>query len=61
MFTNNLNGAYEYERERRNDEMRAAQDSQWLRVLGPRRRLGWPSPKAILIVLALLIIVIRAF
>jgi len=61
MFTNNLNGAYEYERERRNDEMRAAQASQWLRDLGGKRSVGWLSPKAILVILALLIAVIRAF
>ena len=61
MYSNNLNGAYEYESERRNDERRAAAESQVLRGLGGKRRLGLPSPMAILGVLAVIVIVIRMF
>ena len=37
MFSNDLNSAYEYERERRNDERRAAAESQLARGLGKSR------------------------
>jgi hypothetical protein len=59
MYSNNLNGAYEYESERRNDERRAAAESQLLHGLGGRLKLGLPSPMAIVGVLAVLLVVIR--
>lgn len=34
MFSNDLNGAYEYDRKRRNNEQRAAAESQLARGLG---------------------------
>ena len=61
MFSNNLNGAYEYESERRNDERRAAAESQILRGLNGKRKLALPSPVVILGILVLLFAVIRAF
>jgi hypothetical protein len=61
MFSNNLNSAYEYESERRNDERRAAAESQLLRGLDGKRKLGKPSPMAIIGILAMLIVVIRMF
>ena len=61
MYSNNLNGAYEYESERRNDERRAAAESQLLRGLDGKRKLALPSPVAIIGILAVLIVVIRVF
>ena len=61
MYSNNLNGAYEYESERRNDERRAAAESQLLRGLAGKRKSDLPSPMAILGILAVLIAVIRIF
>jgi len=61
MYSNNLNGAYEYESERRNDERRAAAESRVLRELGGRRKLSLPSPQVIIGVLAMLVVVIRVF
>jgi hypothetical protein len=60
MYSNNLNGAYEYECERRHDERRAAAKSQRLRDLGDRRKLSVPSFMTIIGVLAVLLAVIRA-
>jgi hypothetical protein len=57
MQSNNLDGAYEYERERRNDELRAAAESQRVHdLLGDqhRRRV---SP-AVLVGLLVMIIVL---
>ena len=61
MHSNDLNNAYAYECERRNDERRAAADSQLLRDLGGKRKLGLPSPLAIFGTLAVLIVIIRMF
>ena len=61
MYSNNLNGAYEYESERRNDERRAAAESQLLHGLGGKRKVNLPSPMIIIGVLAVLIVVIRVF
>lgn len=60
MFSNDLNNAFLYESERRNDERRAAAASQVLGDLGGKRKLKLPLPIAtILGVLALLIVVSR--
>ena len=59
MYSNNLNGAYEYESERRNDERRAAAESQLLRELDGRRKSSLASPMAIIGLLAVLLIVMR--
>lgn len=61
MYSNNLNGAYEYESERRNDERRSAAESQLLRGLNGKHKLAVPSPVVILGILALLFAIIRAF
>jgi len=61
MYTNDLNSAYLYENERRNDERRAAAESQVLRGLGSKSKLSLPSPMAMLGILAVLIAVIRMF
>ena len=61
MFSNNLNGAYEYESERRNDERRAAAENQLLRGLGGKGKLSGTSLMAILVILAVLLFVIRIF
>ena len=61
MFSNNLDGAYEYESERRNDERRAAAESQVLRGLGAKRKLVLPPPMAVFGVLAVIVVVIRMF
>jgi hypothetical protein len=60
MYSNNLNGAYEYESERRNDERRAAAESQRLRGLGGTRKPALPSALTIIGILAVLIVVVRA-
>ena len=60
MYSNNLNGAYEYECERRNDERRVAAESQMLRDPGSKRKLSPPSFTAIIGILAVLLAVIRA-
>jgi hypothetical protein len=52
MFSNDLNNAYEYERERRNDERRAATESQRVRGLVKRRST---SPIALAGILAVLV------
>lgn len=59
MFSNNLNGAYEYESERRNDERRAAAESLRARGLGGRQKLRLSSPIVILGVMAVIALVIR--
>lgn len=61
MFSNNLNGSYEYESERRNDERRAAAESQMLHGLGRQRKLSLPSPMVIIGVLAVLAAFFHAF
>ena len=61
MFSNDLNNAYAYESERRNDERRAAAESQLLRGLGGKRKLSLPSSVAIIGILAALIAVVRIF
>jgi len=60
MYSNNLNGAYEYECERRNDERRVAAESQMLQDLGGKRKLSPPSFMAIIGILAVFLAVIRA-
>ena len=61
MYSNNLNGAYEYESDRRNDERRAAVESHLLRVLGGKRKLSLPSPMVIIGVLAVHVAFFHAF
>jgi hypothetical protein len=61
MFSNNLNGSYEYESERRNDERRAAAESQMLHGLGRKRKLSLPSPTVIIGVLAVLVAFFHVF
>jgi hypothetical protein len=62
MYSNDLNSAYMYESERRKDEMREAAESQRAHeLLGGKRKMGMPSPMVIIGILAVLIIVIRAF
>lgn len=39
MIPGNLYGAYEYEKERRNDERRAAAEDRRLRELGPKKQM----------------------
>ena len=54
-----LNNAYEYESERRNDERRAAAESQWVRELGRKRVTRMPSALVFGVLLALLFVVLR--
>ena len=62
MLTNDLNNAYAIECERRNDERRAAAESQRAReLLGAKRQMNLPSLLTILGFLAMLIVIIRAF
>ncbi len=61
MFSNNLNGAYEYESERRNDERRMAAESHLARGIGGRRKFSLPSPMVIIGALAVLIAFFLAF
>lgn len=61
MYTNNLNGSYEYEKERRKDEMRAAAESQILHGLNGKRKLALPSPFVVIGILVLFFAVMRAF
>ena len=60
MYSNDLNGAYEYECERRNDERHVAAESRMLRDPGGKRKLSPPSFMAIIGILAVLLAVIRA-
>jgi len=60
MFSNNLNGAYEYECERRKDERRAAAESQRAHGLGEKRKLGLPPVLPLIGVLAMLFALLRA-
>ena len=48
MFSNNLNGAYEYESERRNDERRTAAENHLAHELGGRREFSLSSPMVII-------------
>jgi hypothetical protein len=59
MFSNNLNGIYEYESERRNDERRAAAESQILRGLNGSCSFSLPSPYAVIVLLALLAAILK--
>ena len=56
MYTNDLNNAYAYECERR-----AAAESLRLRELGRKPKAGLPLPMAVLGILVVLVVVIRAF
>ena len=60
MYSNNLNGAYEYESERRNDERRAAAESQRLRELGGKGRARL-SPGMAVGLVAVVIILFQVF
>ena len=60
MYSNDLNNAYEYECERRNDERRVAAESQMLRGLGVRHKLSPPSFMVTIGIVAMLLAVIRA-
>ena len=60
MYSNNLNGAHEYENERRNDERRAAAESQRLRELGVKRQARL-SPGIMVGLLAMVIILLQLF
>jgi len=60
MYTNDLNSAYEYERERRNDERRVAADSQRVRGLGRKHKFGRPSPMLIIGILTILVAIMKA-
>jgi len=59
MFTGNLNSAYEYENERRNDERRAAAESRALRELGVQRKLSLPSPQVVVVMLVVLVMILK--
>jgi len=60
MFTGNLSTAYEYESERRNDERRAAAESQILRGLDGRRKLSLPSLQVVIVMFVLLVTILKA-
>ncbi len=59
MFSNNLNGMYEYESERRNDERRAAAESQVLRGLNGRHRFSLPAPQAVAVLIVVLVVILK--
>ena len=59
MFSNDLNSAYEYERERRNDGRRAAAESLRARGLRAKSAPGFPSALKIAGILALLVSMLR--
>ena len=61
MFSNNLNGAYEYESERRNDERRTAAENHLAHELGGRRKFSLSSPMVIIGALTVLIAFFLAF
>jgi len=60
MYSNNLNGAYEYESERRNDERRAAAESQMLHGIGDKQK-AQISPRFVLMLVTLLIVLWHVF
>ena len=59
MYTNDLNNAHMYESERRNDERRAAAESELLRGLGRKQKTVYPSPVAVVSILAILVAILR--
>jgi hypothetical protein len=59
MYTNDLNSAYLYESERRNDESRAALESERSRGLYKNRKAGIPSPMVMTGILVLLVAILR--
>lgn len=62
MHTNDLNNAYVYECERRNDERWAAAESQKVHnLLGRKRKPGLPIPMTITGILTTIIILLRIF
>ena len=61
MFSNNLYAAYEYERERRNEERRAALESHRARELGGRSKSRLPSPMKFAGILVVLMLLVRMF
>lgn len=61
MFTNDLNSTYEYERERRNDERRAAVESRQARGHGNKLQIILPSPAIIILIAVLLLALFRLF
>ena len=56
MYTNDLNSAYEYERERRNDERRVAVESQRARGIGSKPRIVLPAPAILTGIVVLLLL-----
>lgn len=61
MQSNNLDGAYEYERERRNDELRAAAESQRVHdLMGDQRRRRLP-PALLVGLLVMIIVLLQVF
>ena len=58
MYSNDLNNAYEYECERRKDEMREAAQSQVLREF---RRNGKSSSSRLVAGLSMLVLLVAAF
>lgn len=56
---NNLHNAYEFERERRNDERRAAADSQRARGLGSKQRASFSAPVMLTGIAAVIIAILR--
>jgi hypothetical protein len=61
MYSNDLNNAYAYECERRNDERRAAAESlRTHELLGGKRKPGLLSPMAVVGVLVVLAALVRA-
>jgi hypothetical protein len=61
MYTNDLNSAYEYERERRSDERRAATESQRAHGLRSKPRIVLPVPAIITGIVVLLVTLLRVF
>ena len=61
MYSNNLNGSYEYESERRNDERRAVAESQMLHGLGRKSKINMTSPMVFIGVLAVLVAFFHVF
>jgi hypothetical protein len=59
MYTNDLHNAYEYERERRNDERRAAAESRRVHEPGSKRKSRIPSPVIVTVILTVLTVLLR--
>jgi hypothetical protein len=61
MFTNDLNNAYLYESERRNDERRAAAESERSRELTGKHKIRKTSLIVLAGVLAGAVVILRSF